>query len=85
MIYDRRRYKIENGSFPDTAGKTTRLSKLQELKPYFKSSEHFSHVENVELIIESQEEKFNIILQKKLSNGENDVQILNSKKQFVFN
>lgn len=70
-------YKTENGTFPNTAGKSIQLSQLGELKPYLKN---FVSLERVE--IASNEQEFNVFLKKTLSNGENDILFLNSKKEF---
>ena len=75
-------YKTENGGFPDTAGKTTQLFEFQELKPYIKNSEQLKKINNTNLFVTSSEEQFKIILQKKLANRDNDIQVLNSKKQY---
>ncbi len=75
-------YKIENGSFPNTYGKSYTLNEVGELNAYVKSKNKIIKMDKIDLFIISKEEKFNIILQKKLVNGNNDVQILNSKKEF---
>ena len=73
-------YKTENGEFPTTSGKMVKLSKLEELKPYIKNS-NTMEFQGEELFVVSNKNKFNIVGQKTLANGGNDIQILDYKKK----
>lgn len=75
-------YKIENGEFPNTSTKIFPVPQLEDLKPYIKNKNNFNRIKNTQLYLVSSHDRFNIILEKKLVNGEKDVQILNSKKEF---
>ena len=77
-------YRLENGSFIDTQQKIVYLEDLKELDPYFKEDFYKKSNKNDKVFLISTPDKFAAAYVRVLSNGEFDIQRINSKKQFCY-
>lgn len=77
-------YKLENGNFIDTKKKVVSIIGLHELDPYLKEDVlHFNNKDDKIYII-SNHEQFAVAYIRTLSNGNFDIQRINSKKSFCY-
>ncbi|WGL60275.1 hypothetical protein QEJ31_01475 [Pigmentibacter sp. JX0631] len=77
-------YRLENGTFIDTQQKIVYLEDLKELDPYIKEDFYKKSNKNDKVFLISSPDKFAAAYVRVLSNGEFDIQRINSKKQFCY-
>jgi len=77
-------FKLENGSFIDTQQKIMYLEDIKELDPFFKEDFYKKNNKNDKVFIISSPDKFAVAYVRVLSNGEYDIQRINSRKQFCY-